>query len=137
MVNEIDKIDEGEIEVTADELIILKELTNNTFINPGEDNSNKSISYPYDVTFYGVTITGILYVYADVDKSWTEGVVTGYVVGTYKLSKKKFKVNLYGPYTKLKIVFDFPRRKAVAKLYAQDILTGKWHGKGKKTLIRW
>ena len=51
MVNEIDKIDEGEIEVTADELIILKELTNNTFINPGEDNSNKSISYPYDVTF--------------------------------------------------------------------------------------
>jgi hypothetical protein len=124
-------------DVTAEELEILRELAESIYIKPGEDATGKTISYPYAVTCGAVTVTGIFYAKNPLEDSWTEGVVAGAVNGTYKISKKKAKAKLYGPWTKVEVEIMFDKRDSRATYYAQDILTAKWHRKARTRLVKW
>ena len=125
------------IAMTSNELATMKQLANNYLIIPGEDNSKKTITYPYAATIGAVTVTGILYVKSPADNSWTEGVVVGVVNGSYKLDKKGADVNLYGLWSKVNVEINFANREAKATLYSQDILSGKWYKKGWAKLGSW
>lgn len=100
-----------------------------------------TFNIPYSIPIAGALVTGMLYIRDPIENSYTDGVVTGVVIGDYHLDRNKTEVRVYDPtgsLFRLDIKLSFNDENVSGRICRRKYMFPyKWKCNGWITLASW
>lgn len=99
----------------------------------------RSIDIPYTFSAWGCVVSGIVHVTDNADDTWTEGIVTGAVLATYRADRNSGAVDLYDPtgqLLKLVVFIDVAGREIRFRFDNRN-WDGSWNEGDWAVMVRW